>query len=90
MFKPGFAFTLLLGPPKAHIQNLYFISFCQEGAGGFWSMHRWVLKKNVLVFASITSSISSFGENNDNLSQLINSTVAQLLAIAKKDSDNKL
>ena len=44
----------------------------------------WVPKENVLVCASVNSSVSSFGGNNDNLAQLVNSVVTQLLEHEKK------
>ena len=55
------------------------IWFYEGEVGGFRSRYMWIPNKMLLVCASVNSSVSSFGGNNDNLGQLVNSVVAQQL-----------
>lgn len=51
--------------------------------GGFRSYYMWIPKKNVLISASVNSSVSSFGGSNDNLGTLVNNIASKFLVTHK-------
>lgn len=55
------------------------IWFYEGEVGGFRSYYMWIAMKDLLVCASVNSSVSSFGGTNDNIQQLVNDIVILLL-----------